>query len=459
MWNLKIIDTDKPLYIAIADAIERDTRLGILKPGDKMPTHRKLASTVGVNITTITRAYREAEKRGIITATVGSGTFITSDLGFNSSLVNTDKEESRFIELGLVLPLYSIEPTINAVIDKVVRKSNLREFMKYTPPQGLYHHRQTGAQWVRQFEINVTADDIIVSSGAQHAINCILSSVFNPGDRIAVDCITYPGIKSAAKRCGIRLEAVAMDKEGMTPQGLEAICSHNDIKGVYTVSRMQNPTNASMSKQRRKDIAQIIKSNNLILIEDDLYGFLASGETYVLTALVPEQSIYIAGISKAFYAGLRTGFIVAPRKLYNKISQAVVDTVWMAPTLNAEIACECILSGVANEIIELKRAEIKKRALLMADKLSGYSFEYTPDSMFAWLRLPDYWSSTAFEKEACCNGINVVSSEKFTVGSIVPPNYVRISLTGADNIYEFEKGLEILLKVLNREIGSVAGVL
>lgn len=461
MWNLKIINTDKPFYISIADAIERDIKCGILKPGDKMPTHRELAKTVGVNVTTITRAYQEAEKRGLVTATVGRGTYITADLGENSSLINTDTntKKEKMIEMGLVLPLYSAEPDIRNILSDITCSSDLGEFMKYIPPQGLYRHRKIAAEWIKQFGINAAADKVIITSGVQHAINCILSSVFKPGDHIAVDCMTYPGIKSAAKRCGISLESVSMDKEGMTPQGLEAVCSHNDIKGIYTVARMQNPTNAIMSDKRYNDIAQIIKQHNLILVEDDLYGFLSPEGSRPLSAIVPEQSIYIAGTSKAFYAGLRIGFIVSPERFYNRISQAVVDTVWMAPPLNAEIVCKCISGGIAKEIINLKRMEIKKRAKLMMEELQEYSFKYAGDSMFTWLKLPEFWSSSSFEKEAGCYGINVYSSDKFTVGGIIPPNYIRVSLSGANSILELERGLEILHRLLKREIGHPSGIL
>ena len=459
MWDLKIINTDKSLYIAIADAIERDIRLGILQAGNKMPTHRELANKVGVNVTTITRAYKEAEKRGLITSTVGRGTFITSDLGINSSLVNTEKNDKKHIEMGLVLPLYSVEPDISSIINKVIHKNDLNKYMAYTQPQGLYRHRQIGSEWVKRFEVSADAEDIIITAGAQHALNCIFSSVFHQGDRIAVDNLTYPGVKTAAKRCGIHLEGVPMDNEGMIPQGLEAVCNRGEIKGIYTVSAMQNPTSAIMSEQRRISLASIIKKYNLILIEDDLYRFLSSAQTLPLTQLVPENSIYIAGISKAFYAGLRICFSAAPRRFCNRISQTVVDTLWMAPALNAEIACECISSGAADEIMELKRAEIRQRARTMNEKLSDYEYQYAQDSMFAWLKLPDYWSSSAFEKAAGENGVNIISSEKFTVGSIVPPNYVRLSLTGTDSMGKFEEGLGIILELLNLEIGAPAGVL
>lgn len=460
MWTLKIINTDKPFYISIADAVERDIRCGTLKPGDKMPTQRQLAKIVGVNLTTVTRAYQEAEKRGLITATVGRGTFITSDLGRNPSLLDMeDNAKSKQIEMGLVLPLYSSEPDIRTVLSKIAARKNLNRFMEYTPPQGLYDHRKTAAEWMQRFGVQASADHVIVTAGSQHAINCILIAAFEPGDHIAVDNATYPGIKTAAKHRGVHLDAVDMDREGMTPQGLDAVCSHSDIKGIYTVSRMQNPTNAVMSEQRYKEIVQIIRQRNLLLIEDDIYGFLAAGGTRPLSALMPENSIYICGISKAFYAGLRTGFLLAPMKYYNKISQAVVDTIWMAPQLNAEIACECISSGLAENMIQAKIAEMEIRAGLMSEYLSGFHYEYRTNSMFVWLELPEYWSSSSFEKAAGRCGVNVYASDKFAVGGMAPPNYVRISLSGTDSVSDFKRGLEILRELLHSEGGEVTGIL
>ena len=459
MWDLKILDTDQALYSAIANAIERDIRLGILKAGEKLPTQRELAKKVGVNVTTITRAYNEAQKRGLVASTVGSGTYIASDLGFCSSLLNTQRDEQKLIELGLVLPLYAVEPDLGAIMEKVLHKNDLKAFMAYTPPQGLYKHRLAGSQWVKRFGVQAEPENVVITAGAQHALNCIFSAVFQPGDRVAVDCLTYPGVKTAAKLCGIQLEAVEMDDEGITPQGLSAVCNRHDVKGVYTVATMQNPTNAAMSDQRRTSVAQIIRRNHLILIEDDLYRFLSCQTAGTLTSLVPEQSIYIAGISKAFYAGLRIGFVVAPGKYCNRIAQAVVDTLWMAPALNAEIACECIASGVADKMIALKRDEIHQRASLLKTKLAGYTYRYTPDSMFAWLKLPEDWSSGKFEKAANDGGVNIVSSEKFSVGGVVPPNFIRISLSGTDSVAQLEKGLDILLQILNREIGMAGGVL
>jgi len=459
VWDLKIIDTDKTLYIAIADAIERDIRLGILKPGDKLPTHRGLAKTVGVNVTTITRAFNEAEKRGLVSSIVGSGTYVSTGSGYYPSLINTEADSEKLIDLGLILPLYEKEPDISPVVEKVLRKNNMNELMAYTEPQGLKRHRLVGSEWTRRFGVTADVENIIITAGTQHALNCIFSSVFQSGDRVASDALIYPGVKTAARRCGIQLEAVEADNEGMLPQALDAACRRHAIKGVYTVATMQNPTNSAMSAKRRVEIAEIIEKNDLILIEDDIYRFLSSQNATTLAQLLPERSVYIPGISKAFYAGLRTSFVAAPKKLCNRISQAVFDTQWMTSSFNAEIACECITSGLADKIIAAKLEEIELRASLMKSKLSGFRYKYTQNSMFVWLKLPVDWSSGDFAKTAYENGVNVIPSEKFAIGGVMPPNYARISLSGADSLAEFEKGLDVLCRMLNYEISPKLCVL
>ena len=459
MWDIKALDTDKTLYVAIADAMERDIRLGVLKPGEKLPTYRALAKTIGVNVNTITRAFHEADKRGLVSAIVGNGTYVSADPGYPSSLVNPEKNAKKLLELGLILPLYAREPDIGPVVEAVLLKNRLNAFMAYTEPQGLIRHRAVGSEWMKRFGVQADADKVIVTAGTQHALNCVFSAVFQPGDRVAADCLIYPGAKTAARRCGLQLEGVEMDGEGMIPQALDAACRRHALKGVYTVATMQNPTTCAMSAKRRAEIAEVIIKNDLILIEDDIYRFLSGPKETTLTQYLPERSVYIAGLSKAFYAGLRTSFVAAPKMLCNRITQAVFDTQWMASTLNADIACECITSGLADQIIASKREEITHRAGLMKAALNGYCYQYAQNCMFAWLKLPEEWTSGAFEKTAYENGVNVIPSEKFAIGSVAPPDYARISLSGADSLAELEKGLAILVKMLHYEISPKLCVL
>lgn len=450
MWNLKTIDVSKPLYLAIADALERDIRAGILRAGDMLPTHRDLAKTVGVTISTVTRAYSEASKRNLIMAIVGKGTFVASDAGVLPSLVNTANREKTLIEMGLVHPLFSEDRHLEKVIAAVLMRGNLHKYVTYSQPQGVSAHRQVGAEWARRYGVEATKEGIVITAGTQHALCCIFSALFEPGDRIAVDCLTYPGMKSAARRSGLRLEAVDMDENGMIPASLEALCHRHEIRGISATGNVHNPTNWNMTDQRRKEIATIIKKRNLLLVEDDIYGFLAP-RSNPLTALVPENGIYIAGLAKAFYSGLRTAFVAAPPPLCGKITQSVVDSIWMASPLCAEIACEAIRSGFADKVIERKKRELARRTILFKKTMRNFSYHLAEPNMFAWLRLPKPWTSAAFEQAAHEGGIRVVGSERFTVGHSAPPDYVRVSLSAAKDMKQFGAGLDILLRVLRQE--------
>jgi len=258
-----------------------------------MPTHRELADNIGVHVTTVTRAYKEAERRGLITGTVGRGTYITADMGINSSLMKIEERAPNMIEMGLVLPLYNNEPDISGTIGKLINDKQINRFLRYTDPLGLPDHRETGAYWVKRFGITASGDDIVICAGAQHALTCCLISLFEAGDRIAVDYLTYPGIKTIAKTLGIKLEPIAMDEEGMIPENLEAACRRNPIKGLYLMPSMQNPTTASMSMQRRKEITAIVERNGLTLMEDDIYSFTNQSKLQAITTLIPQNNFVI----------------------------------------------------------------------------------------------------------------------------------------------------------------------
>lgn len=134
MWNLKDLNTDMSLYLALVEAIERDIKNGLLKPGDKLPTQRELARIVGVNVTTVTRAYNEAGKRGLLSASVGNGTYISNDLGMQSSLLDTSTDTSlagyyQSIDIGLVKPLEHLDPDIRPIISKVMEQNDFMEYM------------------------------------------------------------------------------------------------------------------------------------------------------------------------------------------------------------------------------------------------------------------------------------------------------------------------------------------
>ncbi|WP_167958990.1 aminotransferase-like domain-containing protein [Anaerosporobacter faecicola] len=454
MWNLKEINTDMALYLAIADAIERDIHNGVLKPGDRLPTQRELAHIVGVNVTTVTRAYKEATKRGLLAASVGNGTYIAGDVGTQAALLDASTAHSlttyyQNIDLGLVKPLEQLDPDLTPLLSQLTKQKDFMHLLGYTAPQGLLSHREVGAVWISRFHIHTDSSRILITSGINHALTCILSALFQPGDKLAVDCYTYPGIKTIAKRLGIQLEAVEMDDEGMTPDSLRQICHRTTIKGVYTMPSIQNPTGALRSEKRTQQLLTVIREYDLISIEDDMYGYLLEHTQVPIAAYYPEKSIYLAGMSKVCYPGLRTAFLVADASFGHLICQAIIDTVSMASALNVALLCNCITSNLVDSIIEKKRAELALRSSLLNQYLDSSSLTYCQGNMFAWYKLPDKWTPKAFTKACSKRGITVMPAYKFVVGSKAKLTHIRISLSAAETMEDLQKGLQIIAELLS----------
>ncbi|HWP96563.1 MAG TPA: PLP-dependent aminotransferase family protein [Syntrophomonadaceae bacterium] len=450
MWNPITIDMDKALYVAIADAIERDVHLGILKPNEKMPPQRSLAKIIGVNLTTISRAYNEAEKRGLISGAIGRGTYVAQHDTKNIILPEILSSDDDIIELGLVDSLKVEDDSLSKLLRDVAEDKALASLLDYVPSQGLLRHRKAAAQWIEQYGFEVDSDRIVICAGAMHAINCCLLGLFEPGDRIAVDSLTFTGFKNLAQLCHIKLEPIAMDSEGMIPESLENLCKKSRIKGIYLMPNMQNPTATVMSTERKRAIADVILRHGLVLIEDDIYNFTNQTDRKALSALVPDNGVFICGISKALFPGLRIAFAVVPERFLYKFTQTVTNTIWMAPPLNSELVTRLIESGTAAKIVNKKKQVIAHRLQLARTALKGFSFKAPESSLFLWLNLPKGWSCADFENTALMNRVRVISAYKFYVGGQLPPNAVRISLGSVKNDEQLIKGLNILVRILKQ---------
>lgn len=448
MWKPVFIDTDKSLYIAVADALEIDIHNNVIKPGEKLPTHRELAEIIGINVSTATRAYREAERRGLITGTTGRGTYVSTDYRTDGSLLKIGEKTSEIIDLGPVYPLYSNEPQVFELIQKLHQKNNLNQYMKYSDPQGMPEHREAASIWLNRNGIHVSSEDIIICAGAQHALTCCFTSLFQSGDCIGVDNLTYSGLKALAKSLNIKLIPIRFDNEGMRPEDLESACHREQLKGIYIMPSVHNPTTIQMTLARKKTIADIALRNNLIVLEDDTYAFLLERPSLSFYSIIPSHCVHIAGLSKAFFAGLRIAYIVTSNHLVKKITKAVLNTIWMAPTLNSALVSESIYNGYAEKIVHSKLIESKDRFEIAKKYLEGFSFKGFPGSYFIWLDLPNQWAAYEFEMHSRKAGVNVFCSEKFIIGSTLPPSAVRISLSGVNSKELLAEGLDRLVILL-----------
>jgi DNA-binding transcriptional MocR family regulator len=418
MWLPRLDGRRGPKYRAIADAIDEDVQNGALRAGVKLPPHRDLADHLGVTVTTITRAYTEAARRGLISGHVGRGTFIRG----------TEVEDAREDVYDLTLNILMPDKEVAVLESRLFQRRVLpwTQLLGYVRPPGHLRHRQAMAAWLGQLGIPARPDHLALTAGAQHAMTTAFAAVTRPGDTILAEELTYSGMKRLAQQMHLKLRGVAMDAEGLRADALDAACRTSRARVLYCMPRLQNPMSAVMSDKRRRQIAAIATKHRLTVIEDDTYGFHLP-ECAPLMALIPERTIFVTSLSKSLFPGLRLGCAVAPAPLLDKISEAIWATTIMPSPIGADLLCGWLEDGTAARIAHWKRHEISARQSMAHRLLEGERLQTHASSPHVWLHLPARWSSDEFVAAARSRGVWLNASAEFAVGD-QRPRGVRLCL-------------------------------
>lgn len=434
-----------PIYQAIADAIGREIEAGRLKPGSRLPTQRVLARQLGVTLTTVTRAYVEAQRRGLLSGEVGRGTFV------RPSALEVEGPEQGVLDLAVnaLMPLPYMEELADRLAAAVPRSAGARIF-GYQNHAGARHNRAAGSAWIGWAGLDAPTDRIVVTGGGQHAILLSLMALAKPGDEILVEEFTYPGMTDLAAHLHLRLRTVQLDSEGIVPESLDEACRSGSPRALYCISSFQNPTAAFMTDARRQEVASIAIERRLMVIEDDVFGFLAPEVKPLSSYLPDDQFFYITSTSKSIAPGIRIGYLLAPATAIERLSVAVLRTMVNAPPAMAELSTSLIADGVAGRIVEWKRKEIAERQTIAARVLAGLNISTQPRSPHLWVRLPEPWRTEAFVARARHRGILLNSAESFAVGHETDVQAVRITLGPPSTRSSLEEGLTEIVKMLNR---------
>ena len=308
-----------PIYQAIADSISAEIEAGRLKPGSRLPTQRVLARQLGVTLTTVTRAYVEAQRRGLLSGEVGRGTFV------RPSALDIETPEQGVLDLAVnaLMPLPYMEELADRLASSIPRSAGARVF-GYQHHTGARHNRAAGSAWIGWAGLEAPIDRIVVTVGGQHAILLSLMTLTKPGDEVLVEEFTYPGMGDLAAHLHLHLRTVALDAEGIVPESLDEACRSGKPAALYCIPSFQNPTAAFMSEKRREQIAQVALEHRLTIIEDDVFGFLAPDARPLSSLLPEEQFFYITSTSKSIAPGMRIGYMLAPPAMIERLSVSVL---------------------------------------------------------------------------------------------------------------------------------------
>ncbi len=449
---------------ALAQALADMIQDGTLQEGERLPTHRSLARLLGVTIGTVSSAYAETCQRNLTEGIIGRGTFVRKSVPnvdvFAPPFLRTEAPASAKnsngapfssahpLDMSFITPFEHLNPPLEQAVRKLAVCENINMFGGYQPPQGLSRHREAGALWAARFGLPVSPDNVLVCAGAQHALLTVLASLFNPGDRIAAEQLTYPLLKQLCQRLRLQVTPVHMDKNGISPQALEAACRTKTIRGLYLMPSCHNPTLTMIPDYRRREIVSICRQYDVAIIEDDVYALSIEQRIPPLSRLAPERSCFIASTSEALGAGLRIAYLCAPTAWQDALEQTISYTISMAPPLMAELASLWIGDGTADSVLAAKRMAATQANLLAREKLDGFPVETRTTGFFCWLKLQAQpGSSAAFAARARAKGILVADSSCFSVGGVIPEEGVRLALGIRDQTV-LASALDTLVAVL-----------
>jgi DNA-binding transcriptional MocR family regulator len=454
IWIPDISGSFGPRYKAIVEALEEAIQSKQLQPGQRLPTQRELAYKLGLSVQTVSRAYAEAERRGLTSGEIGRGTFVQYLKPEQGANFIADSQQANYLDFSNIMPVVSdthVEALKQAMIESA-KDSALARMLEYRPTQGTAPHRQAGAQWLQRNGVAVDPENVIITNGAAHGIWTAMASLAEPGEVVCSEELVDSSIITNASILKTRLRGLALDAEGIIPESLEEACEREPVKLLCVTPCFNDPTASLMGEARREKIAELARRYDVAIIEDDVFGPLIPNRPKPLWCFAPERTYYVTSFSKAVMSALRTGYLTGPSHMMPRLVSRLRTTGWMANTWTAEVATRWLYDGTAERLIAWQRKTLKARHEMLGQILAAYECASHPNAMHAWLTLPEQWRSRHFVEQARSRGLLVTPPDPFIVGRTAEPHAVRLALgdTNRDDA-DFARGLRRIAALLQED--------
>lgn len=446
-------------YRSIVAQLADRIRSGALLPGSRLPAQRQLAAELGVDLTTVTRAYTELKRMGLVEGRTGSGSFVRGVPAAEAAAPAAGAADGFDLSMNVPPRPPGLGDRVAEGLAALLAGPEGAASLGYQPSGGTVRDRAAGASWLGRRLGPMAEDRVVVAAGAQSALFALLDLLLDRGDTLACAGLTYPGVRAIAAHLGLRLAGLAQDADGLDPDAFVALCRTDPPKALYLVPTIASPTTATLPLERRQAIVATARRHGVALVEDDAYGALPETAPPPLAALAPDIAWHVASLSKCATPALRVAYVAAPDASAPNGGTMVPLTAGlraislMASPLTAALATRWIGDGTLGELTAAIRAENRARQRLAAATLPAGAVAAHPDGNHLWLALPDGWSAAAFTAAARESGLLVVPADAFDV-TAAPPRAVRLSLGGVPDRAGLERALLRLSGLLRWTAGG-----
>lgn len=400
---------------------------GEIAPEQRLPTERALAAELAISRTTAVAAYEALRGGGVVERRRGSGTWVQRPQRPGRGLVS----DFNPLFLQLLDPVRDLidmtcaAPTPSGVLAEVLEDAfaivarQARAGIGYFPA-GLPELRELIAHRYSSLGLATTAQQIVVTSGAQQALGLLAQMFLRPGDAVAVEEVTYPGALDVFAGVGARVRGVALTAAGIDVGALDQLVVRTSPRLIYLVPTFQNPTGAVLSAWARRRVAAIAEASNTPVIDDQVLSELAIDE-----AIPPPLASYqgrvpvisVGSLSKLIWGGLRVGWVRADERTAAEVARlkAVADLGTDVLAQSAAIELIARLPAIA----DARRRELRERrdllVRLLRASLPTWKFETPAGGQTLWVRMPGC-DSRRFAQVALRHGVALLEGSSLAAG-------------------------------------------
>lgn len=434
----------QPIYLQIRDRVKHLIAFGALQPGDRLPSLRQMAKEAQVNKLTVIEAYGTLEAEGLICARLGSGYFVNSNPtaspqsatfapaqkviipqpaidSFCDSYITSLKahHQTDMVDFSMGFPqlfgLNDLQRIARRAMNQVVDHLSNYDF-----PEGQEILRQQIAQLLVQRGLVVSADDLIVTSGAMQGVSLTMRYLLKPGDWVIVESPTWYGALTALETMGVRIIGIPMTPEGMNLELLEKYLKSHRPKLIYTISTLHNPTGITTSQAHRQQLLALAQQYDCPVLEDNAYEGLNFEPVPAPIKAIDQQDtvIYVGSFSKTLIPALRIGYIVATGRHYQPlIEQKILNDVH-TPTPSQAIVREYLASGhYRHRLHRLQSWHLQSRNVMLEAIAQYFPQEATwtvpKGGVFLWVQLPESLPLERICQEVSKQGVLVMPGSSF----------------------------------------------
>lgn len=434
-------DSEEPIYRQLIRQVQTLVDSGMLSAGTRLPASRDLAKQLGISRISVVNAYAELRSEGYLSAHAGRGTFVSREKANNTPQIspkspvqqqtNSTQSIRDMMRLarkpGVInfshgsppkefFPVRHMQDAINTVIDR-----DGADALSYEVPEGYLPLRVAVRDYVRAIGIQCRFEDVLITGGAQQAIDLVLQALMSEGETLVTADPTYLGIMDIAQARRVHIQGVPVDEDGIRIDSLENYLHDHHPRLIYVMPSFQNPTGHVMPMHRRRQLVRLAERHQIPILEDEVYReFRFDGDHLPPLKALDDNGIVIHAnaFTKMLLPGMRIGYLIADGQHYERLVRVKQAADISTSGLNQRTIHLLLERGILAKQLERNRLELRRRR----DAAIRAAAEFFPDGttwfvpkggLYLWVELPDDGPSAP---EVFINGIQM--DVAFAIGSM-----------------------------------------